>query len=190
MNATEIKIEKSARAACIFLRVSRIFVWVLAAAVFLIGLASCGIYAFAGGEEFMTTMDGQELITDLAGVTGTYPADTVIKVVVAGTLSMLVYLGLCLGILYNAGAFFSDTRKALTPFLVENAKRIRVIGILVLLVSIVPMLMDAAASLVIGLVPDFFTFSLEGIMLAVVIFCVGVLFEHGCALQKEADETL
>ncbi|MDO5846305.1 MAG: hypothetical protein Q4Q04_05210 [Methanocorpusculum sp.] len=190
MNATEEKIEKSSHTACIVLRIARVCVWVLAAALLFIALVSGIIYLGLGGEEFMNAMDGGEMVSDLAGVTGSYSADTVIKLLIVATFSAVVYLGLLLGLLYTAGAFFSATRKALTPFLVENAERIRIMAVLILLASVVPTLMDAVSSLIIGLKPDLFTFSLEGLILSIILFCVGVLFEHGCHLQQEADETL
>ncbi|MDO5844448.1 MAG: DUF2975 domain-containing protein [Methanocorpusculum sp.] len=193
MNATETKIDKSAKTAGIVLTVAEVLCIILMATLIIITGAFGVIFTAAGDLGFSETVGSDDVIADFTSLTpdGTeYSASTLMAILASAVVSAEIYLGLILAILIISNRFFEETRKALTPFITENAKRIRIIAGLVLIASVVPTFIDWIGSAILMLPLDFSTISIEGIIIAVIIYCIGILFEHGCELQKEADETL
>lgn len=193
MNAAETKIEKSAKTAEIVLTIAEVIcIITLAALVISAGIFGL-IYASAGETGFIETVGSADVISDFTSIipNGTeYSASTLLGVLISVLISAVVYIGLLLTILIIGKQFFKETRKSLTPFVVQNAKRIRIIAGLILIASVVPTFIDWVGSAIVYLPLDFSTISFEGIIVAVILYCVGVLFEHGCELQKESDEIL
>ncbi len=191
MNATELKIEKSAKTAEIILKISKVFTCIVAAALILLLATYGAIYAIGGPAEFANTINVSEFIPDITGTTFPATASETMAILVNFVVTSLFYCGFIFATLLTAEKFFRETRKAHTPFIRENAKRIRIIAGLILCLSFIPMIIDMAFSLILGLpMVVIFTLSLEGLIISLIIFSIGILFEHGCDLQTEADATL
>ena len=86
-------------------------------------------------------------------------------------------------------AIFNEIRKGFTPFSHENTTRIKKIALLAAILSIVGNYSDALV--------DYYTIgeltwriNIIGIIVAIIIYCISLIFSYGCDLQKESDETL
>lgn len=86
-------------------------------------------------------------------------------------------------------AVFNEIMKGSTPFLPENTARIKAIALIVAILSIVGSYSDALV--------DYYTIGeltwrihVIGIIVAVIIYCISLIFSYGCDLQRESDETL
>ena len=86
-------------------------------------------------------------------------------------------------------AIFNEIRKGVTPFSHENTTRIKKIALLAAILSIVGSYSDALV--------DYYTIgeltwriNIIGIIVAIIIYCISLIFSYGCDLQKESDETL
>ena len=98
--------------------------------------------------------------------------------VVAGIIGMALMSTL----FYHAQNIFKDISIDSSPFEMKQVKRIKRVAILYLIIS----LFDFQNS------PASFTVSLNlvGIIGAFMFYCMALVFEYGCALQKESDEIL
>lgn len=86
-------------------------------------------------------------------------------------------------------AVFDEIRKGFTPFSHENTARIKKIAIIVAILSIVGSYSDALV--------DYYTIgeltwrvNIIGLIVAIIIYCISLIFSYGCDLQRESDETL
>ncbi len=75
---------------------------------------------------------------------------------------------------------FRDISVDGSPFEMKQVKRIRKIAIFYLIIS----LMNFE-----GVTPDF-SVNFAGILGALMFWCISLIFEYGCELQKQSDETL
>jgi hypothetical protein len=83
--------------------------------------------------------------------------------------------------LYNAKKIFGCIGKGKTPFTAEIAIRIRKIALYVLLF--------AAFSILSVFKMAFLSFFMCALF-ALILFCISLIFDYGCELQQEVDETL
>lgn len=84
---------------------------------------------------------------------------------------------------------FSEMKKGCTPFSHENTLRIKRTAIVVIILGIVGSYSD-------GLV-DYYTIGeltwkvdIPGVICGIIIYCIAFIFQYGCQLQRESDETL
>lgn len=94
-------------------------------------------------------------------------------------LGMLVCTFLAL---YNAKRIFGCIGKGNSPFTVTTGIQIRKIAVYVLLFAVFSVL--SVFNLI--LFPAFFMCAL----FALILFCISLIFDYGCELQREVDETL
>ena len=94
----------------------------------------------------------------------------------------------CLGVficiflaLYNAKRLFGCIGKGNSPFTAETASQIRKIALYVLVFAVF-----SAFSVFKMAFSQFF---MSGLF-ALVLFCISLIFDYGCELQQEVDETL
>lgn len=83
--------------------------------------------------------------------------------------------------LYNAKRIFGCIGKGNSPFTAETAIRIRKIALYVLLF--------AAFSILSVFKIAFLSFFMCALF-ALILFCISLIFDYGCKLQQEVDETL
>lgn len=84
---------------------------------------------------------------------------------------------------------FSEMKKGCTPFSQENVLRMKRTAIAVIILGIVGSYSD-------GLL-DYFTIGeltwkadISGVMCGIIIYFIAFIFQYGCQLQRESDETL
>ena len=83
--------------------------------------------------------------------------------------------------LYNAKKIFGCIGKGNSPFTIKTAMQIRKIALYVLLFSIFSILSIFKITF-----SSFFICAL----FALILFCISLIFDYGCELQQEVDETL
>lgn len=86
-------------------------------------------------------------------------------------------------------AIFDKIRKGFTPFTHENTTRIKKVAIITAILSIVGSYSDSLV--------DYYTIgeltwrvNIIGMIVAIIVYCISLIFSYGCDLQKESDETL
>jgi len=190
MNATQIKIEKSARIADIVLKIARILGWIVIACLILLLGAAAVIYGLVG-PEMLTNVFNSENVTVLTnGGETSFSASMIPGIIALFSIISFVYMGLFMAILIIAGKIFSGIRKTLLPFTEENTNHLKTVAILIAVISVVPAFIEAIGEAIIGFSLDMFTFSIEGLVLAFVVYSLAHIFEYGLNLQEQADETL
>ena len=92
-------------------------------------------------------------------------------------------------VIFFVYAIFDEIRKGFTPFTHENTKRIKKVAIITAVLSIVGSYSDALV--------DYYTIgeltwrvNIIGMIVAIIIYCISLIFSYGCDLQRESDETL
>ena len=83
--------------------------------------------------------------------------------------------------LYNAKRIFGCIGKGNSPFTAQTAIRIRKIALYVLLFAVFSMLSVFKIA--------FLSFFMC-VLFALILFCISLIFDYGCELQQEVDETL
>ncbi|HEY5536631.1 MAG TPA: hypothetical protein VIL99_17075 [Ignavibacteria bacterium] len=101
-----------------------------------------------------------------------------ITIVIAGIISMILMANL----FRQVENIFKDIHVDSSPFEMKQVKRIKRVAILYLIISLINF-ETSATSIMISL-------NLVGIVGALMFWCIALIFEYGCALQKESDETL
>ena len=190
MNATQIKIEHSARVADIVLKIARILGWIIIACMVLLLGGAAVIYGLAGSELFTDVLTSEDVTVLAAGGETGLTVGMIPGIIALFSIVSFVYMGLIMAILIVAGKIFSGIRKTLLPFTEENTNHLKTIAILIAVISVVPALIEAIGGAIIGFSMDMFTFSIEGLVLAFVVYSLAHIFEYGLNLQEQADETL
>ncbi len=188
-----MKIDKSAKNACTVLSIAEV-INVLVIIVYIgVCVALAVLVAYYGWGGFLDILMQEDTLTALGGIIpniDTYQADTLIGILIIYLVTSFIYLILSLRVLMVTESFFKETRTALTPFVIQNAKRIKSIALLVLAASIIPMIITKIGFSVLQIQQvSPWTFG-EGTVLALILLSIGTLFEYGCELQKESDETI
>lgn len=105
----------------------------------------------------------------------------------------VLILALFLAIFIIAESIFRLIQKSESPFIPEVPKRMKLIAVLLLLAQIVPRFLGyfirfADTGRVSVTIIDEGTFVM--IIIAMIIYCFAAVFDYGCVLQRESDETL
>ena len=77
-----------------------------------------------------------------------------------------------------------------TPFVKENVRRIKNIAILMATLSVVPSWFSQIIGFICGSRELIMQVELGKLVLALVVWCIALIFEYGVALQEREDETL
>ncbi len=81
-----------------------------------------------------------------------------------------------------------------TPFEMDNARQIRKISILMILVAIIPNIVGVSVGATLSRFYDstmhIKAYNSFDIFVVLMFFCVAEIFNYGCELQQQADETL
>ena len=100
----------------------------------------------------------------------------------------ILFLICCIGIfvciffvLYNASKIFSCIGKGISPFTKDTSSRIRKIAVWIIFYGIFSLLSVFKITFASFLLCCLFT---------LILFCISLIFDYGCTLQQEIDETL
>lgn len=77
-----------------------------------------------------------------------------------------------------------------TPFVAENVRRLKIMSVLMAVVSVVPSWLAQIVSFILGDRNLLMEVELGMLMIALVIWCLALIFEYGVTLQQREDETL
>ena len=143
-----------------------------------LSLVAIGILVFSG-EDIKSSFLAAFNVTANNGTT----------ISIAAQSLMLIDMILISFAIFFVYAIFNEIRKGFTPFSHENTTRIKKIALLAAILSIVGSYSDALV--------DYYTIgeltwriNIIGIIVAIIIYCISLIFSYGCDLQRESDETL
>lgn len=112
----------------------------------------------------------------------------------AGPLLLMFAFMLADAVLISFAVFFihgvfAEIKKGCTPFSPANTVRIKKAAVIIAVLSIAGGCSDALV--------DYYTIgglawrvNVTGLITAVIIYCISLIFSYGCDLQRESDETL
>ena len=146
-----------------------------------IGIVTAGIiYVMFFGNLDLIVLNGKTVVHspyDLFNITGVDNWQIIFT-----AFAVLTSLILLTFLFRYAQEIFKDICVDSSPFETKQVKRIRKIAVFFFVIS----LLDFQ-------VQDFsvpFTMNFIGIVGALMLWCISLIFEYGCELQKESDETL
>lgn len=180
MKSNQEKIKNVSRKISIVLKLGFIVSNIIA----ILALIAIGILVFSG-EDMKSSF--------LAAFNVTANNGTTISIEARSLLSMFAFMLidtiLISLIIFFVYAIFNEMAKGYTPFLHGNTIRIKKIAIIAAVLSIVGSYSDALV--------DYYTIgeltwrvNVIGVIVAIIIYCISLIFSYGCDLQKESDETL
>ena len=152
--------------------------------IVILSLIAIGILVFLGEEtksSFLAAFD----VTAINGTTISIEARSLLIMFIFMLIDTIL-ISLAIFFVY---AVFDELRKGFTPFSHENTARIKKIAIITAILSIVGSCSDALV--------DYYTIgeltwrvNIIGMIVAIIIYCISLIFSYGCDLQRESDETL
>lgn len=172
---TTEKIKATSHVLAVLFKVARILCFVA------IGTISVGIvYVMLFGDMDLIILSGKVVVHSpfatfsLAG----HSSWELIFMSCAGLVSFIL-----LSFLFKqARDIFRDISQDSSPFELKHVKRIKKIAIFFFVIS----MLDLQS----GGVTFSFTLNFIGIVGALMLWCISLIFEYGCQLQRESDETL
>ena len=179
MNTGMEKIQKSSNAALIVARICRIFCTVAASFVFVVGILLIGPLNDGLNEEIAKALQAGETMPEfddmgmllgvgsqLASLTDNYVTALGVYLIAVGvSLAVLAVL------MHFVGKVFQDIKEGYSPFRQSVIKNMKIAFVIITLLSL-------NNSILIGALIGFS------------LWCAIYIFEYGCELQKQSDETL
>ena len=119
----------------------------------------------------------------LDGSVGTFRASMIIT---------MLSIGVMAAILLVASLIFKDMSREGMPFTEKNSNRIRVISLLLIAQGLVVPPLQLLIAMVFSAADasDYIGLDLSLIVIAIIFFCLALIFEYGAELQRQSDETL
>lgn len=169
------RIKSASNAAAAILHVGRILCYIGVGV-----LAASIIYVALFGNADLLILHGKVLLRSPYDMINTSGADKqqIILVSIVG----IVALNLLAVLFKNAREIFRDMRSDDTPFEMKQVRRIRKIAILYFIISMIDFESRGFSMSL--------TLNLLGIVGALMLWCISIIFEYGCELQQQSDETL
>lgn len=184
MNELQLKIQKTSKALSIFAEIVKVALYVAVIMEF-VSAISIGIT----GEMVWGKIGSVTIVAPISqGLLEQYG----MPVLVSKLVGEMFNQGFVIAILFFAGAIFKDLSVEPSPFQLKHAQRLKKIGTLTILVSILPAVAQSVTLKIISPAAEADTdgLGLIGIVLAIMFYCLGRIFEYGAMLQKQSDETL
>mgnify|MGYP002510755770 FL=1 len=180
MKPSQEKIRDMSKKISIILRLG----FIVSNVIVILSLIAIGILVFSGEEtksSFLAAFD----VTAINGTTISIEARSLLIMFIFMLIDTIL-ISLAIFFVY---AVFDELRKGFTPFSHENTARIKKIAIITAILSIVGSCSDALV--------DYYTIgeltwrvNIIGMIVAIIIYCISLIFSYGCDLQRESDETL
>ena len=105
--------------------------------------------------------------------------------------TLALYAFICIGLLWNVEGIFKCLVKDGSPFSEGVCHYLKKIAVFVLVLSVVPAIVGTTLIRIICPATEItFPIEVSGIIVGVVLFVIGVIFDYGKELQKRDDETL
>ena len=152
--------------------------------IVILSLIAIGILVLSGEETKLSFLAAFN-VTANNGTTISIEAQSLL-IMFAFMLIDTILISLAIFFVY---AIFDKIRKGFTPFTHENTTRIKKVAIITAILSIVGSYSD--------LFVDYYTIgeltwrvNIIGMIVAIIVYCISLIFSYGCDLQKESDETL
>lgn len=169
------KIKSASRAVAIVLQLARVCCFIG------VGVLTAGIiYVALCGNTDLLILHGKVLLRSPYDMMNTFGAGSA-KIILVSVVA-IVALNLLAVLFKNARDIFRDMRRDDSPFEMKQVKRIRKIAVLFFIIS----MMDFESQ---GFSMSL-TLNLLGIVGALMFWCISLVFEYGCELQLQSDETL
>ena len=178
MNTDMGKIQKSSNAALIIARICKILFIAMATLVFVIGILFVSFLNDYFNEAISAL--GEKVSVSVPNNMGTFLGignrlvmqldDNAITLGVY-MITMGVYLTILAVLMHYIGKVFRDIKEGYSPFQQSIVKNMKIASIIITLISL-------NSSLLIGALIGFS------------LWCVVYVFQYGCKLQRESDETL
>lgn len=178
MNAKIEKIQKSSNAALIVTKIIRVFAIVMAVITFAAGILFIAFRNFLNAEFTRAIEEGAldwetELGTAglMSSLTQLFGMDDMafllgVDMFVAGVIMVILAV-----LMYFMGKVFKDIKEGYSPFQPSVIKNMKIAFVIITLLSL-----DSSI--------------LIGILIGFALWCVVCVFEYGCELQRQSDETL
>ena len=180
MKPSQEKIRDMSKKISIILRLG----FIVSNVIVILSLIAIGILVFLGEEtksSFLAAFD----VTAINGTTISIEARSLLIMFIFMLIDTIL-ISLAIFFVY---AVFDELRKGFTPFSHENTARIKKIAIITAILSIVGSCSDALV--------DYYTIgeltwrvNIIEMIVAIIIYCISLIFSYGCDLQRESDETL
>ncbi len=152
--------------------------------IVILSLIAIGILVLSGEETKLSFLAAFN-VTANNGTTISIEAQSLL-IMFAFMLIDTILISLAIFFVY---AIFDKIRKGFTPFTHENTTRIKKVAIITAILSIVGSYSDSLV--------DYYTIgeltwrvNIIGMIVAIIVYCISLIFSYGCDLQKESDETL
>lgn len=169
------KIKSMSRTLSIILKIARISCYVG------IGVSIVGIiYVIIFGNTELLVLNGNVILH--SPFTSSNISNIDIKQLITIVISGIIAMALMANLFRQAENIFKDIHVDSSPFEMKQVKRIKRVAILYLIISLINFEISAASIMI--------SLNLVGIVGALMFWCIALIFEYGCALQKESDETL
>ena len=196
MNEVEIqsKIKQNAKNVGIVLTIGKILVVFVIVLLFLTAALTACIYTVGGPAEFSHWIVSEDVLSSFGVGTsvpaGMDPTTAFIQASAIFLVSATVYLLTFAGMIWAAARIFAEIRESGVPFTQANARSLKHVAICMALLCVVPVITDSIGWYITGISVTLGYLSIEGLIVAAVLYCLAHIFEYGTLLQKQADETL
>lgn len=179
MNEQQKAIKASSKVIAVIMKIGYIAM-IVAMSICVINLL---FMAVTGGQTSIVTSSGMRIVA--VSAPGTTPQG-----VAAISIAALIISAFLFAIFLLTYRIFHEISVTGTPFNVKYVKAIKAIGILVAVMSIVGSTVDSIAASYAGMETLGLCSDSTGVIFGVIIFCLAYIFDYGCTLQKQSDETL
>ena len=179
MNTDMDKIRKSSNVALILARISKIFLIAMAVLLFALGIMFVSFLNDFFNEELAKAVQAGESMPDLDGMgmllgvgnqlvsqSDNYGMALGVYLITAGVYSAVLAV-----LMHFIGKVFKDIKEGYSPFQQSIVKNMKIAFVIITLISL----------------NNSF---LIGVLIGFSLWCAICIFEYGCELQKQSDETL
>lgn len=180
MNDTQLKIQTTGRRASILFRAGSL----LSGAVAALALTAICILLFSGQETRSSFLSAFDVTANNGTVIRIAPWSLLLLFGI-----MLAESGLITFILFFVYSIFRNIAANGLPFSRPNALLIRKTAVISLLLGLLGSCSDALVDHYTIGAPSW-NVNLMGLFMGIILYCLSLIFEYGCDLQKLSDETL
>ncbi len=154
---------------------------ILCVLLFVLGI---GILSFANSSISQSLREAYQVFSHYGSVVTPSSSHLIILFLFA-----IVELGIIFMLLYLLYKLFSNIGVSYTPFEKKQVMRIKGVALVTLIMCIVSSVLDSIGIVLLtGNIT--ITFNAIWFVLAITIYCMAYIFDYGCQLQTQSDETL